>query len=356
MLSKYYREYLAYFYNKYPESLNLSFQEHHQMIFDDHFSYQASLAKYMNSQGIKTEFVIANAEILQKQWALECNFSSFSKNNWEREILLAQIKQFKPDILWMMFLSDYFGLFVQSALQYCKKVILWLGSPIIKKIDTSGFSVLLTENPNTLKSVQNQFEKVIVTKPGFDSVILEKLGQVEKKHKLVFIGQVTRAHHRRVEILAYLVKNGIDIKIFGITGGMRSLYKMSVLRHSLSHIIKRRDISKGVRSFKNAFVKSDYEKNLSFIENSYQYPVFGIDYYRTLAESNISLNIHIDCSGEYSGNMRMFETTGVGSCLLTDDKVNNEELFQTGKEILIFDSKEHLLNLLKKYRFQFPAS
>ena len=43
-----------------------------------------------------------------------------------------------------------------------------------------------------------------------------------------------------------------------------------------------------------------------------------MDYYRKLAEAKIVLNVHIDSAGDYSGNMRMFEATGVGTYLITD--------------------------------------
>jgi spore maturation protein CgeB len=38
--------------------------------------------------------------------------------------------------------------------------------------------------------------------------------------------------------------------------------------------------------------------------------------------------------------MRLFETTGVGACLLTDWKENLSELFEPGKEVLTYRSVE----------------
>jgi len=36
----------------------------------------------------------------------------------------------------------------------------------------------------------------------------------------------------------------------------------------------------------------------------------------------------------------MFEVTGIGSCLLTDNKKNMEELFKTGSEVVVYDNVE----------------
>jgi spore maturation protein CgeB len=65
---------------------------------------------------------------------------------------------------------------------------------------------------------------------------------------------------------------------------------------------------------------------------------FGLEMYRTLAESRVTLNIHADSSPTHASNMRLFETTGVGSCLLTDWKSNLTELFEPDKEIIVYRS------------------
>ena len=60
--------------------------------------------------------------------------------------------------------------------------------------------------------------------------------------------------------------------------------------------------------------------------------------YGKLAESRVGLNVHIDAARDNSGNMRLFEVTGMGACLLTDRKQNLSELFEEGKEIVVFDN------------------
>ena len=66
--------------------------------------------------------------------------------------------------------------------------------------------------------------------------------------------------------------------------------------------------------------------------------LFGIEMYRKLAESRIGLNIHIDASGDRTGNMRLFEVTGMGACLLTDRKSNLADFFEEGQEVVVFDN------------------
>ena len=44
----------------------------------------------------------------------------------------------------------------------------------------------------------------------------------------------------------------------------------------------------------------------------------------------------------------MFESTGVGTCLLTEHSENISELFEPAKEILTYRSESELLNIIKE--------
>jgi spore maturation protein CgeB len=47
--------------------------------------------------------------------------------------------------------------------------------------------------------------------------------------------------------------------------------------------------------------------------------------------------------------MRLFETTGVGSLLLTDAKVNLGELFEPGREVVAYRDADDLVASARRY-------
>lgn len=348
MLTKYYPQYLSYFYEKNPSVIDLPFEEHGNKIFDDHFAWPADLSRYMNQQGIQTEFIIANAEVLQKKWAEENNFRAYSKKGWEKEIVMEQIKRFQPDVLWIDSIFDYFGDFVKKALHYCKKAITWVSCATPKNLDVSGFKILITSHPDMLKDLQHLFDDIIITKPGFDPEILKKIGPVKKKNDVTFVGGITPAHAKRANILAYLIKNGVDLKVFGYIHEQPGLGLQNALLSAAGHILKCQDFRKGIDVLKHTFIQTDYQRNVEIIKSVHQGPIFGLDMYRTLAASRITINVHIDVAGDYSGNMRMFETTGIGTCLVTEYTKDIREMFEPDKEILTYKSKEELLDIIQK--------
>ncbi|HYG80937.1 MAG TPA: glycosyltransferase, partial [Pyrinomonadaceae bacterium] len=60
-------------------------------------------------------------------------------------------------------------------------------------------------------------------------------------------------------------------------------------------------------------------------------------------ESRVVLNTHIDISTTSASNMRLFEVTGVGSCLLTDWKPNIGDLFEPDSEVITYRGAEECI-------------
>lgn len=338
MLRKYYPAYLDYFYERHFFVNEMSFKEHREELLSDHFGWPGDLSRLMIRSGIDTEFIIVNEETLQKKWAKENNYTGYTDNDWEKEIVMEQIKRVKPDIIWIGSMFDYYDGFIREALEYCKKVVVWIACPLPEDLDLSGITTLITAPiiPYIYKELCNGFKEVFTTHPGFDPEILKALGMVEKKYDLTFVGGVSQHHKKRVEILSYLIYNGIDLSVFGDIRGQRPpgrLGEKSGLLGRLFASTKERE--------------SGYDRDIENIMTKHRAPVFGLDMYRVLAASRLTLNIHIDLAGERSGNMRMFEATGVGTCLLTEKTGDLGEIFESGKEVIAYGSKEELLEIIR---------
>ena len=75
--------------------------------------------------------------------------------------------------------------------------------------------------------------------------------------------------------------------------------------------------------------------------------VYGMEYYDILASGLVCVNSHVSAVKWGAGNMRMFEATGMGTCLLTDDKKENQDLFEIDKEIVTYANLEEFKDKLK---------
>ena len=69
-------------------------------------------------------------------------------------------------------------------------------------------------------------------------------------------------------------------------------------------------------------------------------PAWGVEMYRILRRSLMTLNHHIDMAGPFAANLRLFEATGVGTLLVTDWKENLPALFEPGREVIAYRTND----------------
>jgi len=342
MLWRYYPAQYEYFYSKYPQALTLSYSQHRNLFFSEHFGWPSELAQLMNTIGIQTEFLVINDEILQYKWAVENGLVIGSKDNWEQEIVLAQIKSIRPNVVWISSL-DLCGAFAYQLKHYCDKIILWVGSPFVKTADVGGASVLITENPATLQAIHHVFERVIVTKPGFDEQLLPMLQNVKKEYDVSFVGTLSPAHQSRVDTLSYLHQKGVMVDAFANRQFPKKPSFSNLIRGMASFLLKEKSITKASVVLQKWLDNNHKARRAQILETFCKPPLFGLEMYRVLAASSITLNIHIDCAQGNVGNMRLFESTGVGACVITEHGANIAELFEPDKEIITYKSKEEMV-------------
>ena len=132
----------------------------------------------------------------------------------------------------------------------------------------------------------------------------------EKQIPVSFVGSLSRAHESRTRFLEYLCRR-CDLEVWGV--GAEALPEDSPIRK------RHRGIA------------------------------WGIDMFKILHQSYLTLNHHIGISGAFANNMRLYEATGVGSLLLTDAKKNLSDLFVPGVEVLSYESPEHCAELVAHY-------
>jgi spore maturation protein CgeB len=117
-------------------------------------------------------------------------------------------------------------------------------------------------------------------------------------------------HTSRTAVLERLVEAGIPLKIWGMvpTGGLER----------------------------------------SPLRACYMGPAWGLQMYDVLARSKIVVNHHGNVP-PYANNLRLFESTGSGAMLLTDDKPNLAELFCVGAEVVSYRDADECVDHVRHY-------
>lgn len=86
----------------------------------------------------------------------------------------------------------------------------------------------------------------------------------------------------------------------------------------------------------------------SAIHARYRGEAWGREMYDVLAGARIVLNRHIGAAEGFANNMRLYETTGVGTALLTECAPNLADLFEPGVEVAVYGGRSDAPSLLQE--------
>lgn len=308
---KYYDAYRSQFYNKLDNIDRLKYAELTQIILDDYFSFYSSLVNILNERGHRASLIIPNCEILKGKWAQENRLSI----NSDKDFILSYCKKVQPDHIFLNSNFEYYGEFLKELRSITENLFCWISCPFDENLDLRFFKTVFTLfPPHYEKFKEKKYNSQLVT-AGFDTKVLEKLKHDKKsRYDLTFVGGIGGYHKKREKYLRE-IGDHTPLQMWGY--GYRS-----------------------DNIFKQQFKNLKYGK--SFLQK-YVGQAWGMEMFQILSDSKITLNIHGDIAQNYSVNMRLYEATGVGTLLLTDDADNLSELFIPDVEIVTFKNPDEAI-------------
>lgn len=331
-LTTFYPLYLRKFYANQPFFKNESYIRQQEMLLDDLFGWSDFFPRNFRKLGHNAMEIVANAEWLQKQWAAE-HHQRYQENNWIHDIVIAQLKEFQPDVL---FIEDCFTFTsakiqeIRSKISSIKFVLLHHGARDEGITAFKEADLVVTNFQWLSEKLKRQKIGSVVLKHAFETTILDKLEKQKRCYEVSFVGSLFPVHHRRYRLLRYL-SDKVPISIW--TPSLNTSISALIVS-CLKSIFKGR-----LKSF------VDHEINLP-IRKRFRGQAFGQEMYQVFHDSKITVSVHEDAQNGAS-NMRLFEATGVGTCLVTDWQENLPELFEPEKEVVTFRSPEECVEKIK---------
>ncbi|WP_319582642.1 glycosyltransferase [uncultured Pseudodesulfovibrio sp.] len=303
-----YEEYLEALYASRPEMRTASYAGQQAFVFGDAFGEADNLERHLTRLGVEAHTVIANCAPMQDAWAREHGLDPRTV-----DILEAQLREYRPTVLFIHNCfrhDDAFIRRIRAQVPSVRLVVGWCGIGFNDEWTRrwTEFDAILTCNPTQHADLLAAGIPSEVVLHGFEEGNLAKLDAVApgEDFDLLFTGSMIASndyHRGRIRILEALVDEGLPLRIFS-----KPLPDPAVFPAKL----------------------------LERIEP----PLYGLRMLAALRRAKVVFNSHLDGNGEYAGNSRLFEATGVGTCLLTDQKRNIAELFEPDREIVTFSGAE----------------
>jgi hypothetical protein len=330
LLDTYYPAFLRGLYSKDRDLSRSGYASQRDVLIDQCFGTSDFYSRHLNALGCEAEDLIANCIPLQSQWAKEAGVSVFrpflkisprlyrlplvgqmiARLPGLQQLVLEQIRQIKPDVLYSQDINFLVPETLKSLREFVPLIVGQIASPLPPEPFCLGYDLILTSFPHFVPRLRSLGVASEYFRIGFDASILGHLGVVEKDVPASFVGGIGRHHGKAVPTLEHLARN-TPIEFFG-------------------------------------YGAENLDPN-SPIKMKHHGEVWGLDMYRALARSRITLNRHINVAENNANNMRLYEATGVGTLLLTDKKDNLGDLFDIGKEVLAYESPEEAVEIINHY-------
>lgn len=309
---------------------SLGYEELRARLLAKRFGTADFYSRHLRDLGVETEDIIFNCEPLQERWAEERGMPRAVRRSLASRamarlpfvrrlagahdrlmaIAVQQIRERRPDVLYLQDLNLFPPLLLSSLKDAVGLVVGQIASPLPPPEFLRPFDLILTSFPHYVARFRAMGIASEYLRIGFDPVVLQELGPVARRRPCTFVGGLSPAHAGRTRFLEALARS-VDIEFFG--------YGVETLDPS-SPIVPR-----------------------------HRGGAWALDMYRALAESVITVNVHIDVAENYANNMRLYEATGCGAMLVTDAKDNLGDLFTPGVEVVAYRDTAEAVEQIRYY-------
>jgi spore maturation protein CgeB len=301
-----YGAFLDAHYRSQPGLATAAYDEQWRALMATHFGTADAYSHNLAKVGVVAHEVVVNAAPLQAAWAREHGAALAGD-----ELVLAQARTLEADVVYLQNLSALDEGTLATLRAEGRLVAGQIASAAPPAARLRRFDLLLTSFPHFVDRFRALGLASEYFRIGFDARILDDLGDESPRHDVVFVGALNRLRHRRGSTTFARAARRLPIELWGYD--LRGWPPWSRLRRR------------------------------------YRGEAWGLDMYRLLRGARISLNRHIAEAEGHANNMRLFEATGVGSLLLTDEGSNLSDLFDVGREVVTYADVDELVDKARHY-------
>ena len=385
-----YRLLIDSLYNNDRDLIKKSYEEQQKTIFDRKLVFTNGFSMALKSLGHEVHDIICDIKPLQYSWTKENDFIVES-NDWISEISLAQLIDIQPEILFLQNIDPWPADILKNIKIICpsiKKIAVYVGFPQASYERFSNVDLFFGGDPSIKNDAMKSKINAHLMYPSFDKEILDIIEQKfptneSEKYDFIFSGSYGAHHRLRYRILKSLLEH-TNLKCWVVEfienkpsmnySPKSALKKMFYIFFRLLSL----NILEKVHNWSNNNSGKYFKMKIAsviheyFLENSLKVynddgknrlllpvtkklsdlypnrvfdPVFGLEMYRLFLESKIVFNKNVDEGRCLSivGNNRMFDATGMGTCLLTDTGINMSNIFEENTEVVTYRSIEEAI-------------
>jgi spore maturation protein CgeB len=330
ILDHYYPSFARYWYESHPGLEAASYDDQRRSFGTALFGGTEFEVNALRALGHEASAAIINVRPTQEAWSREHGIrlpsdqrlqvrrrrgvvpwiDRVAHDSWISAALLAQVEEFKPDVVHVQCMDSIDVGVLPKIHALARLVVGQIAAPLPMARALAGYDLVVSSLPNFVKRFREAGLDSEWLPLAFEPAVLDALGPVERSVPVSFVGSLFNSHGVRVRLLEQ-VASRVPVDIW--TSDVAALAPDSPLRARLHD------------------------------------SAWGIEMYRALGESRITINVHIDVAEDFANNLRLYEATGMGALLITDSKVNLGNLFDIGNEVVAYSDAASCIRTVRHY-------
>ena len=319
--------------------------------------------EYLATKGFEVLYFVHSLPKAELKWAEENDFCP-TKENEIFQIGFEKIKRFNPDLIYcsspLHYTQSNFISELITLLPKKPKLIAWYGANCGDERIFRNFDLTLSNSKHLVNELYKKEISADLLQHSFEPAVLDKIKIPERRiNKLGFFGNLdayTSDFKERNKLLLKISEIENILQVYGTVHKPKALERLKYSaikgRHNFSKMLSGLlplTILKKWSQIEN-LPPSPWPLEKTFSQKVKQ-PLFGHQMLQTLSNYQIAFNYHNMHTGDNACNMRLFEATGVGCCLLTDHKSDICSIFEPDLEVITYktlseaiDKAKYLLN------------
>jgi hypothetical protein len=222
------------------------------------------------------------------------------------------VRRYEPDVVYLHNVGWTLELTVRRLRKATRLLVAQNATSPPGRRKVSLLNLLVTSFPFYADELRDAGLRAVYQPLAFDPRVLKDLSALSPTRDVVFAGTLRRrAQHRRGGQLLAAAAAELPIELWGY--------------------------------------RAESWPAESPVRRAYHGEAWGLEMLRLLRSARISLNRHGEVSRDYANNLRLYEATGVGSLLLTDEKRNLDELFEPDREVVTYRDATELVAKARYY-------
>jgi spore maturation protein CgeB len=336
-------------YERDPSLADQSFERQLALYSRGGIQYAGTMKRYLAEYGHDVTEIFTNVPPMQRAWAREHGVA-YPTIDTVRRLAMEQIRVHRPDVLYVHDLRTLDAPFIREARKvfpFIKIVTGFICSPSYDLDTLCELTFLLTCTREYLKIFKDAGANVYLTQHVFDPHQLELLDLTAPRTRdIVFSGNLVRHAHLEREAILEAMAGFPGLEIFCPQADLS-------LRNDLAETTMRRGVYAVQKTLKAIGVPFETRRRLPVIGRAATWPawpirqlnrrlqrfmkppVFSLEMLEVLRSARVCLNV---VDHKEAANWRLFEATGVGTCLLTSYRDNMVEMFDPDTEVVLYKS------------------